>query len=160
MAAEPLDVRYQTHGSGPTCRRILGALPHWFGIEASVEDYVETADRLPTVIASREGDDVGFLTIVRHSPYAAEVYAMGVLPDWHRRGIGRRLLRHTERLLVTDRVEYLQVKTLSSRKHDEGYAKTRAFYDDMGFRPLEEFPNLWGRDNPALQMVKALGAEP
>jgi hypothetical protein len=26
----------------------------------------------------------------------------------------------------------------------------------MGFRPLEEFPELWGDANPCLQMIKSL----
>jgi hypothetical protein len=53
-------------------------------------------------------------------------------------------------------IEYVQVKTLSPRHPDSGYVKTRAFYFAVGFRPLEEFPELWQPENPALQMVKAL----
>ena len=33
-------LRDQPSGSGAVCRRILDALPHWFGLPASVEDYV------------------------------------------------------------------------------------------------------------------------
>ena len=33
----------------------------------------------------------------------------------------------------------------------------RAFYLACGFRPLEEFPTLWGPENPALQLVKRPG---
>jgi catechol 2,3-dioxygenase-like lactoylglutathione lyase family enzyme len=47
---------------------------------------------------------------------------------------------------------------LSDRRPDEGYAKTRAFYRACGFRPLEEFPDLWDAQNPALQMIKSLHA--
>jgi hypothetical protein len=56
-------------------------------------------------------------------------------------------------------VEYLQVKTLSDAHPDAGYARTRAFYQAMGFRPLQELPELWGEENPCLQMVKGLGEE-
>ena len=35
-------------------------------------------------------------------------------------------------------IAYLQVKTLSPRCPDEGYAATRAFSFGCGFRPLEE----------------------
>ena len=131
-------------------------LPGWFGIEESVEDYVTVADRAPTVVASVDGKDVGFLTLVRHSPYAAEIYVMGVLPQYHRHGIGRQLLAQAERTLAAEGVEYLQVKTLSANKADEGYKRTRAFYLASGFRPLEELPNLWGAENPAVQMIKVL----
>lgn len=143
-------------GAGPVCRRILGTLPTWFGIPASVEDYVAMADRAPTVVASLEGTDVGLTTIVRHSDFAAEVYVMGVLPDYHRHGIGRAMLRHAEVGLAADGVEFLQVKTLSPRHPDEGYKRTRAFYTAYGFRPLEEFATLWSPDQPALQLVKSV----
>jgi GNAT superfamily N-acetyltransferase len=138
------------------CRAILDTLPKWFGVPASVEDYVATADRSPTIIASRGADDVGFLTLVRHSPYAAEVYVMAVRPEFHRQHIGRRLLSHAEYRLALDGVEFLQVKTLAPSKPDEGYEKTRAFYVACGFRPLEEFGDLWGSESPALQMIKAI----
>lgn len=121
-----------------------------------MRDYVAVADRSPTVIAERRGDAVGLLTLVRHSPYAAEVYVMGVLPELHRQGIGRAMLAHAERGLAADGVEFLQVKTLAPSRPDEGYEKTRAFYLASGFRPLEEFPDLWDAENPALQMVKVV----
>ncbi len=152
----PPGLRSQSSGSGPICRQVLGELPGWFGIEQSVEDYVAVADQSPTMVASVDGKDVGFLTTVRHSPYAAEIYVMGVLPQYHRHGIGSQLLGHAERSLAADGVEYLQVKTLSPSRHDAGYERTRAFYHACGFRALEEFPNLWGPENPALQMVRAL----
>jgi ribosomal protein S18 acetylase RimI-like enzyme len=151
-----LVLRDQPTGAGPTCRRILATLPTWFGIPESVEDYVAAADRAPTVVASLEDGDVGLTTIVRHSDFAAEVYVMGVLPEHHRRGVGRAMLRHAEAVLAADGVEFLQVKTLSPRHPDEGYRKTRAFYEAYGFRPLEEFPTLWSPDQPALQLVKTV----
>lgn len=149
-----LRTRLQPVGAGDTCRRILQTLPRWFGIAASVEDYIAAADRSPTLIASLGDEDVGFLTLVRHTPYAAEVYVMGVLPELHRHGIGRALLGHAEAMLAADGVEFLQVKTLAPSKPDEGYDKTRAFYLAYGFRPVEEFPDLWDAENPALQMIK------
>ena len=99
---------------------------------------------------------MGFLTLVLHGHFAAEIYVMGVVPQEHRQGIGRLLLAEAERRLATAGVEFLQVKTLSSRKSDGGYDKTRAFYLSCGFRPLEELPEIWGPDNPALQMIKAI----
>ncbi len=143
-------------GSGPICRRLLSALPTWFGIPESVEDYVAVADRTPTIIASLDGKDVGILTVLRHNRYAAEIYVMAVLPEHHRQGIGRRMVEHAEDLLARTGVEFLQVKTLSASHPDEGYQKTRAFYLECGFRPLQEFPELWGPEQPALQMVKAV----
>jgi hypothetical protein len=50
----------------------------------------------------------------------------------------------------------MQVKTLGPSRLDEHYAKTRAFYEAMGFRPLEEFKQIWDENNPCLVMVKRL----
>jgi GNAT superfamily N-acetyltransferase len=148
--------RIEQTGSGDICRFILDALPHWFGIPSSVADYVAVADRSPSVIAMSDDREVGIATLVSHSPFAAEVYVMGVLPDYRRMGAGRAMLRTAETMLATAGVEFLQVKTLSPSKPDAGYEETRAFYFSYGFRPLEEFPLLWDADNPALQMVKAI----
>ncbi|MGO9559595.1 MAG: GNAT family N-acetyltransferase [Acidimicrobiales bacterium] len=131
-------------------------MPHWFGIPEAVEDYVTVADRSPTVIASIDGEDVGLLTLISHGEYSAEIYLMAVAPGYHRQGIGHQMIQFAEALLARAGVEYLQVKTLSSRRPDAGYEKTRAFYLAVGFRPLEELPMLWGLENPALQMVKAI----
>jgi GNAT superfamily N-acetyltransferase len=157
MVQHTTTLRVERTGSGEVCSRVLAALPTWFGIPESVADYVAKAETHPTVVASTDEEDVGLLTLVTHTPYAAEVYVMGVLPEYHRHGIGRLMLERAELWLSERDLEYLQVKTLSPRHPDPGYAKTRAFYLACGFRPLEEFPELWGPDQPALQMVKALG---
>ena len=128
MASVEVRIRNQATGSGPICRRVLEALPAWFGIPQSVEDYVAASDRFPTAIASIGENDVGILTWLVRTPFAAEVYVMGVLPELHHQGIGRQMLDHVENSLAKDGVEFLQVKTLSSNKTDEGYERTRAFY--------------------------------
>ena len=138
------------------CEPILRALPQWFGIEEATAYYVQQTDRLPTFLASLDGEVAGFLTLNQHSNYAAEIDVMAVRPEVHRRGVGRALLAEAEAYLRQHGVEYLQVKTLSPAHPDPGYARTRQFYQAMGFRPLEEFPELWGPENPCLQMVKGL----
>jgi ribosomal protein S18 acetylase RimI-like enzyme len=154
-----VEIRDVASGSGAVCRRILGALPTWFGVAASVEEYSEFAERFPVIVASVDGDAVGFVAVRRHSPHAAEVYAMGVLPEFHRQGIGRAMLEHAEAARSAAGVEFLQVKTLSSRREDAGYAKTRLFYEAHGFRVLEEM-DLWGPENPTLMMIKAVPRSP
>ena len=151
-------LRVQERGSGDVCRRVLATLPTWFGIPESVEDYAAKAEEHPTVVATAGGGDVGILTLLVHTPYAAEVYVMGVRPEHHRQGIGRQMLTVAETWLQERDIEYLQVKTLSPRHPDPGYVKTREFYFAVGFRPLEEFAELWQPENPALQMVKTLAS--
>jgi GNAT superfamily N-acetyltransferase len=151
-----LVLRIEERGSGPICRQILNTLPTWFGIPESVSDYVHAAEGNPTVVARLDGTDVGVLTLVVHSPYAAEIYVMGVRPELHRHGIGKAMLDEAEIWLGEHGIEYLQVKTLSPRHPDPGYLRTRAFYLASGFRPLQEFPDLWSPDQPALQLIKAV----
>ena len=50
-------------------------------------------------------------------------------------------------------MQYLQVKTLSPKVQDPDYLKTYAFYERMGFCPLEVLP-LWDEWNPCQLMVK------
>jgi ribosomal protein S18 acetylase RimI-like enzyme len=152
-----VQLREQATGSGATCREILATVPTWFGIEAANENYIAFAERAPASIAALDGRDIGILILTHHSAYASEVYLLAVSAEHHRHGVGRALLRHAEAQLARSGVEFLQVKTLSPRAEDEGYAKTRAFYLAYGFRPLEEFPDLWDPGNPALQLVKTVG---
>lgn len=138
--------------------RLLRDLPEWFGIEESIREYVEDARRLPTytVRDCGEGRVIGALLVRRHFPSAAEVHLMAVERGWHRRGIGRALLRAAEVDLVDEGVRFLQVKTLSASRPNADYESTRRFYLAQGFLPLEEFPNLWSADNPCLMLVKSL----
>ena len=138
------------------CVPILRALPGWFGIEAAVMQYAREIDHLLTWLASDAARVCGFVSIKQHTPYAAEIYVMGVLPDRHRIGIGRALLLHLQAWLRQQEVEYLQVKTLGPSHPDPNYAKTRAFYVAMDFRPMEEIPQIWGDQNPCLIMIKKL----
>jgi GNAT superfamily N-acetyltransferase len=151
-----LALRVQQEGAGPICAAVLAALPEWFGFADSVADYAESADTHPTVVATVDGRDCGVLTLRLHTPYAAEIVVMGVLPEHHGAGVGRAMLEAAESWLAERDITYLQVKTLSPRSTDEGYAATRAFYFGCGFLPLEEMPELWGRDQPALQMIKTV----
>jgi GNAT superfamily N-acetyltransferase len=81
---------------------------------------------------------------------------MAVRPEAHRRGIGRALVEAAESYARGLGVEYMQVKTLAASRPDEEYARTRTFYEALGFRPLEEFPRIWDADNPCLVLVKRL----
>lgn len=50
-----------------TVERLLRGLPEWFGIESSINEYVETARTLPTLLAvDGAGEAVGVLLLQRH----------------------------------------------------------------------------------------------
>jgi ribosomal protein S18 acetylase RimI-like enzyme len=138
------------------CRKVLSALPEWFGIEEATEEYIEGVQGKQFLSAKIDDDFVGFYSIADHFPETSEIYVCGVLPQYHRKGIGKLLQIETEKLLRAQNKKFLTVKTLSSEHSDEGYAKTRKFYESQNFIPLEIFTELWGKDLPCLYLVKAL----
>jgi ribosomal protein S18 acetylase RimI-like enzyme len=138
------------------CERILRALPDWFGLEDSIRGYAATIPALSTFLAKADGQTIGFLSLKPHNPYAAEIYVMGVLPAFQRAGIGRALVEKAESYAKSREIEYLQVKTLGPSSDDVNYAKTRAFYLALGFRPLEEFTQIWDENNPCLVLVRRI----
>ena len=149
-------VRGPLEGQGAACEAVLRALPDWFGIEASIVQYVKDVDRFPAFVAVDGERTIGLLALARHAPEAAEIHVMGVLPERHRTRVGSALLAAAERWLRTQGVRFLTVKTLSATHPDPGYAATRAFYAATGFVPLLELPDLWDPGDPCLIMLKTL----
>jgi GNAT superfamily N-acetyltransferase len=130
---------------------VLRELPEWFGIEEATAAYIRDVAELPTFAL----EDDAFLSVKLHTPLAAELYVMGVRRERHREGLGTRLLAAAEDYLRARGVEYLQVKTLGPSWPDDGYERTRLFYEARGFVALEEIHGLWDA-NPCLLMVKRL----
>ena len=162
-------IRGPLFGQGEAAERILRALPAWFGIEAALQEYVHAADELDTLVAVvarpacggqirevRPDQAIGFVTLRETSEDALELHVMGILPSWHRRGIGRALVERAASYARAEGFSLLHVKTLAPSHPDTGYAATRAFYASVGFRPLEELPQVWGAENPCLLLVRPL----
>lgn len=136
---------------------LLRSLPDWFGIEESLQAYVEDARTKPTYLAvnQKSGDVLGALLVTTHNPASAEIHLLAVSPDHHRRGIGRALVRGFETDMAAAGTRLLQVKTLGPSEPDEAYSRTLRFYVAMGYIPLEELKGLWP-ENPCLILVKPL----
>lgn len=135
---------------------VLRTLPEWFGIESALLRYAREAAEQPTFAVRRSGVLIGFATVRRHFPEAAEITCIAVRSKDRGSGVGRRLVEALESWLVSERVRWLQVKTLSASRYDPNYAQTRAFYRRQGFEPFEEITGLWGEANPCLILVKSL----
>ncbi len=140
----------------PVCVPILRSLPDWFGIEAAILEYEREIEHLPTFLANEDGSVLGFLSLKQHNPFSAEIYVMAVQLQAHRGGIGRALVAAADFYARNLGIEYMQVKTLAASRPNEEYARTRAFYEALGFRPLEAFSRIWDENNPCLVMVKRL----
>lgn len=139
------------------CNTILRALPDWFGIEESIVEYCEGVKTRP-FFAVFDSDEkiVGFVSLQHTSSIASEVYVMGVLQSHHGNGIGKHVIDWCKNYARSKNKKLLLVKTLSATHPDKNYAKTRLFYEHVGFAALEELPELWGATCPCLNMVMIL----
>lgn len=136
-------------------RRILGALPSWFGIPEANEHYARAASAKTSYLALIDDEVVGVALIDRHFPTTGEIHLIAVTPDYHGSGVGTALVAAVERDLIADGACLLEVKTVGPSYRDQGYEATRAFYASRGFLPLEEVEGLdW--DGPTVIMVKPL----
>ncbi|MBN2587314.1 MAG: GNAT family N-acetyltransferase [Candidatus Fermentibacteraceae bacterium] len=136
------------------CGSILRSLPEWFGIESAVEEYVRGARDLPFIRIDIDGAAVGFCSLKVNFGINADLYVLGILKEYHGKGIGTRMIGFIEGYCREKGIPYMSVKTLSSGHPDENYAMTRKFYEKCGFVPFEEFPALWGEESPCLFMLK------
>jgi len=138
------------------CDLVLHALPNWFGVEASITDYIQKVREMPFWVAYDGEKAIGFIALKVHNAYTAEICVMGILRDYHRQGIGKKLIACCEEFCREGNFEYLTVKTLDGSAQSKSYEKTRQFYTAIGFRALEVFPLYWDKDNPCLFMAKYL----
>lgn len=137
-------------------RKILNDLPEWFGIEEATNEYIALSKEMPFFCAEENEQPIGFISLKKHNLYTYEIFAMGILKDFHHQGIGRSLIAACEDKCHKEKASMLTVKTLDKSRENKFYAKTRKFYLALGFIPLEVFPKLWGSENPCLFMVKCL----
>jgi GNAT superfamily N-acetyltransferase len=119
--------------------RLLRELPEWFGIEASVLNYIEAARTCSTVAALRDDVVVGVCLVQRHTSVAAEIELLAVRRSLHRHGIGRRLVESVETELAHEGVELLQVKTFGPSGTSEEYGRARSMHRS-GFCPSRSVP--------------------
>lgn len=145
-------------GMTASCARILATLPEWFGTSSDeyIRDYTRDLAQFPTFVAQGRDSVVGFLTLREHYAEAWEIHCLAIERSSHRRGVGRRLVRHAEEWLRSRSVQVLHVKTVGPSHPDPCYARTREFYQALGFHRVFETTAIWGPDNPSLVLVKLL----
>ena len=136
-------------------RFVLEQLQEWFGIEAAREEYIAESEQQIFFAAKVNEETVGFLCLKETGKATLELAVMGVLPEYHRQGIGRRLFMSARDYAVEGGYSFLQVKTVQMGKY-ANYDKTNQFYLSLGFKEFEVFPNLWDEWNPCQIYVMAL----
>ncbi len=136
-------------------RKILEALPEWFGIEEAREKYIEESAG-QVFFAFEEGNShTGFLTLKETGRDTVEIAVTGVLKDRQRQGIGKALFLAAKRYAVDAGYSFMQVKTVKQGIYRE-YDATNRFYRAMGFCEFEVFPDLWDEQNPCQVYVMGL----
>ena len=136
-------------------RRILEALPDWFGIPEAREEYIRDSVKQQFFVAIEEEKPVGFLCLKETGKDTVELAVMGVLKELHRHGIGRKLFLSAKDKATKDGFSFIQVKTVQMGRYDD-YDDTNKFYISLGFKEFEVFPTLWDEWNPCQIYVMAL----
>ena len=136
-------------------RQILEALPQWFGIPESREQYIADSRNWPFFAAFEGKRPVGFLCLKETGKVTMELAVMGVLPEFHRRGIGRRLFAMAREYAVQNGYAFLQVKTVQMGRYP-CYDDTNRFYLSLGFQEFEVLKTLWDEANPCQIYIMSL----
>lgn len=136
-------------------RLILELLPDWFGIPESTEEYIADSKGKTFFCAYDENNPVGFLYLKETGRHTVELAVMGVLREYHRMGIGRKLFEKAKSEAKRQGYSFLQVKTVRMGEYDI-YDNTNRFYLSLGFKELEVFPTLWDECNPCQIYIMAI----
>lgn len=118
---------------------IAKALPQWFtsgGIESITKD-IQFQDG---IVAFEDNRAIGFLTFFVNQGIA-NIGWMGVLPEFHRRGVGEKLLQELRVVLLKHQITSILVGTLGDSVVYEPYERTRAFYRKNGFVDFQKIPH-------------------
>ena len=128
-------------------RTILESLTNWFGIPEAREQYIVESQGKTFFCAFDEETPIGFIYLKETGRHTVELAVMGVLKEYHRVGIGRKLFDEAKKEAKRQGYSFIQVKTVQMGKYDN-YDNTNRFYISLGFKELEVFPTLWDEWNP------------
>ena len=78
-------------------RNILEELPEWFGIPEAREEYIRDSAGKVFFCAMENEKDLGFLYLKETRKDTVELAIMGVLKEYHRKGIGKELFNRAKK---------------------------------------------------------------
>ena len=135
-------------------RKVLEALRDWFEVDESREKYIrECADWI--FLAAKEDEYEGFLCLKETGSATVKLAVMGILKEYHRKGLGRTLFEEAKRIAIEGGYSFMQVKTVKMGVYPD-YDITNRFYQSLGFQEFEVIKELWGEDNPCQIYVMSL----
>ena len=136
-------------------RTILESLPDWFGIPEATEEYIADSKGRPFFCAYADDTPIGFLYLKETGRHTVELAVMGVLKEYHRQGVGRKLFAEAKNEAKRLGYSFIQVKPVQMGRY-EIYDDTNRFYLSLGFKELEVFPTLWDECNPCQIYIMAI----
>ena len=138
-------------------RRILEALPDWFGDADAIVNYEQAAGEASyeSYLATEADSVVGVALVRRHFPESAELHLIAVAPESRGNGVGRALVERIASDSADNGCRMLSVHTVGPSFENAPYAATRAFYRQAGLFAVEEHHGLdW--PGPTLILVRPL----
>ena len=136
-------------------RFILESLEEWFGIEEAREEYILNSKNKIFFCAVDDNRPIGFVYLKETGVNTVELAVMGVLKEYHRKGVGTKLFAEAKRAAFRQGYSFIQVKTVQEGKY-RIYDDTNKFYRSLGFKEFEVFPTLWDENNPCQIYIMAL----
>ena len=128
-------------------RAILESLKEWFEVDSSREAYIKDSPG-KLFFASFDGEKpTGFLYLKETGSSTVELAVMGVLKEFHRKGIGQELFEAAKESAKKLGYEFMQVKTVKMGVYPD-YDRTNKFYLALGFKEFEVIPTYWDQANP------------
>lgn len=128
-------------------RVILESLTKWFEIKESREKYIRDSKDKDFICAYDNDKPIGFLYLKQTGKDTVELAVMGVLNEYHRLGIGKKLFAKAKEVALDKGYSFIQVKTVKYGVYKE-YDITNKFYLSLGFKELEVLPLYWDEANP------------
>jgi ribosomal protein S18 acetylase RimI-like enzyme len=110
---------------------IAKALPEWFTKNGITKMKIDLRFQ-NGLVANIESEIIGFVSFFTVEG-DGHIGWMGIIPQYHRQGIGSKLIDHLKTKLKDGGVKSLNVLTLGDSVDYEPYARTRAFYRAVGF---------------------------
>lgn len=136
-------------------RKILEALHDWFEVDESREKYIADCVNWIFLAAKEDDDYVGFLCLKETGDATVELAVMGVLKEYHRKGLGRKLFEAAKKIAGEEGYSFMQVKTVKMGVYED-YDITNRFYKACGFKEFEVIKEIWGEENPCQIYVMSL----
>lgn len=137
------------------CLKIADCLNDWFS-EETLQEMAKKILDYSTFVYEEKGDILGFITLREVNSGVEEIVWIAVAKNYHRAGIGTKLLKYAENHLKSKQI--LKVKTLDNTEDYKPYEISRAFYENNGFikiTVIDPYPG-WELGNPCAIYIKPI----